>query len=86
MSDDVGCEDKIEPTSTAKILNWSIISLIVFTKLSISPDTLTPTIFCVKSPRATAVVATAMVRTYKRGRKSSKRKKKGETREGEQER
>ncbi len=42
-------------TSEAKIPNWSIMSLIVFTRCRISPDTGTPVTFCVKSPRATAV-------------------------------
>ena len=42
-------------TSAAKIANWSIMSLIVFTRDSISPETDTPVIFCVRSPRATAV-------------------------------
>lgn len=42
-------------TSAAKIASWSIISLVVLTRLSISPETETPVIFWVRSPRATAV-------------------------------
>lgn len=49
-------------TSAAKIASWSIILLIVLTKSRISPDTLTPTTFCVRSPRATAVYASISCR------------------------
>ena len=42
-------------TSAANIASWSIMSLMVFTRFNISPETDTPVIFCVKSPRATAV-------------------------------
>lgn len=47
-------------TSEAKIPNWSIMSLIVLTRCSISPDTDTPVTFCVRSPRATAVCKAAL--------------------------
>ena len=42
-------------TSAAKMASWSIMLLMVLTKSRISPDTFTPTTFCVRSPRATAV-------------------------------
>jgi hypothetical protein len=42
-------------TSEAKNPSWSIMSLIVFTRSRISPETETPVTFWVKSPRATAV-------------------------------
>ena len=50
-------------TSEAKELSWSTIVLIVFFNSRISPLTLT-VIFFDKSPLATAVVTSAMLRTW----------------------
>ena len=50
-------------TSSAKDESWSTIVLIVFFSSRISPRAST-VIFCVRSPRATAVVTCAMLRTW----------------------
>ena len=50
-------------TSLAKLLSWSTIALIVFFSSRISPRTSTVTFF-VRSPLATAVVTSAMFRTW----------------------
>ena len=50
-------------TSLAKALSWSTITLIVFLSSRISPFTST-VIFLERSPRATAVVTSAMLRTW----------------------
>ena len=50
-------------TSDAKPLSWSTITLIVFFSSRISPFTST-VIFLERSPRATAVVTSAMLRTW----------------------
>ena len=50
-------------TSEAKELSWSTIVLIVFLSSRISPFTST-VIFLLSSPRATAVVTSAMFRTW----------------------
>ena len=50
-------------TSEAKPLSWSTIVLMVFLSSRISPRTST-VIFAERSPRATAVVTSAMLRTW----------------------
>ncbi|MNC98693.1 hypothetical protein D3C83_167360 [compost metagenome] len=49
-------------TSEAKALSWSTMTLMVFFSSRISPFTST-VIFLERSPRATAVVTSAMLRT-----------------------
>ena len=50
-------------TSEAKLLSWSTMMLMVFFSSRISPLAST-VIFCVRSPLATAVVTSAMFRTW----------------------